>query len=152
MEDTKRVMVVEDNARARQALTAYMSLQDGIKVTAEASNGLEAISTLRENTPDIILMDARMPAMDGLEATRIIKKNWPQIKVIVLTLYPEYEPDALRAGADAFLLKGCLANEMMSTINCLLQPDEESDLCPDRDGEPASEAPSTFCVAPPSTG
>jgi len=124
MNDSTNIMVVEDNSRARRALTAYISLQVGIRVTAEASNGLEAINLIRGNAPDIVLMDMQMPVMDGLEATRIIKKNWPQIKIVILTMYPNYQSEALSAGADAFLVKGCSVDEIISTIHSLSQADE----------------------------
>jgi DNA-binding NarL/FixJ family response regulator len=115
------MMVVEDNLRARQALTAFLSLQMGIKVSAEASNGLEAINLIEGYIPDIVVMDVQMPIMDGLEATKIIKKNWPQIKIVVLTMYPNYQPEAISAGADAFLVKGCSVDEIISTIHSLSQ-------------------------------
>lgn len=121
MSDTTNIMVVEDNSRARQALVAYMSQQAGIKITAEASNGLEAIKLIKRDPPDIILMDLVMPVMDGLEATRTIKKNWPQIKIVAVTMYLNYESEALSAGADAFLVKGCSVDEMIATIRTLFQ-------------------------------
>ena len=134
MKKTMNIMVVEDNSRARRALTAYMSQQVGIQVTAEASNGLEAINILKGRAPDIVLMDVQMPVMDGLEATRIIKKNWPQIKIVILTMYPNYRPEVLSAGADAFLVKGGSVNEMMSTIQALFQVDEVGDFRPNEVG------------------
>jgi len=109
-------MVVENNSRARRALTAYISLQAGMRITAEASNGLEAISKIKSSSPDIVLMDMQMPVMDGLEATKIIKKRWPWIKVIALTMYQNYRSKALSAGADAFLVKGCSVSELISTV------------------------------------
>jgi YesN/AraC family two-component response regulator len=114
-------MVVEDNSRARRALAACISLQAGIQITAEASNGLEAISKVKSSPPDIILMDMQMPVMDGLEATKIIKKRWPWVKVIVLTMYQHYQSDAMLAGADAFLVKGCPVAELISTVINLTQ-------------------------------
>jgi DNA-binding NarL/FixJ family response regulator len=124
LNDITNMMLVEDNLRARQALTAFMSLQTGIKVSAEASNGLEAINLIQGHAPDIVVMDAQMPVMDGLEATKIIKKNWPQIKIVVLTMYPNYQPEAMSAGADAFLVKGCSADEIVSKIHSLSQAKE----------------------------
>jgi len=124
MNDSTNILVVEDNSRARQALTAYISLQAGIKVTAEASNGLEAINLIKGHAPDIVLMDMQMPVMDGLEATKIIKKNWPQIKIVILTMYPNYQSEALAAGADAFLVKGSSVDEIISTIHAFFQRDE----------------------------
>jgi YesN/AraC family two-component response regulator len=120
MSEPTKIMVVEDNSRARSALAAYISLQTGIRITAEASNGLEAISKIRSCPPDVVLMDMQMPVMDGLEATKIIKKRWPWVKVIVLTIYQNYQSKALSAGADAFLVKGCPVAELISTVFTLV--------------------------------
>jgi len=111
-----KIMVVEDSSRARRALTAYMSLQVGLQITAEASNGMEAISKINGFPPDIIIMDMQMPVMDGLEATKIIKTRWPWVKVIALTMYQSYQSKALSAGVDAFLVKGCPIEELVSTV------------------------------------
>ena len=117
-----KIMVVENNSHARSALAAFISLQEGIQITAKASNGLEAISKIKSCPPDIVLMDMRMPVMDGLEATKIIKKRWPRVKVIVLTMYHSYQSEALSAGADAFLVKGCPTAELISTVHDLTHP------------------------------
>ena len=111
-----RIMIVEDNLRARCALKALISQQAGIRVTAEASNGREALQSIQEQAPDVVLMDVRMPVMDGLETTKAIKVKWPRVKIIILTMYPENRSEALEAGADAFLLKGCSVKEVMSMI------------------------------------
>jgi CheY-like chemotaxis protein len=66
--------------------------------------------------PDLLLMDCRMPGMDGLEATRIIKRDRPQTVVVALSMYPELESDARAAGADAFLMKGCPGEEVVREI------------------------------------
>lgn len=114
-----KVMIVEDSPRARRALKALISQQSEIIVTAEASNGREAINKIKSQVPDIVLMDMQMPVMNGLEATKIIKIKWPQIKIIILTMYPDYQSDVLSAGADAFLIKGCCEEEMVSIIRSL---------------------------------
>jgi YesN/AraC family two-component response regulator len=113
-------MLVEDSSRARRALEAYISLQAGIRITSEASNGLEAIDKINDCPPDIIIMDMQMPVMDGLEATKIIKKRWPWIKVIALTMYQNYRSKAMSAGADAFLVKGCSLADLNSVIYDLI--------------------------------
>jgi YesN/AraC family two-component response regulator len=119
MNKPAKIMVVEDSSRARSALAAFMSLQVGVQITAEASNGLEAISKIKNCPPDIVLMDMQMPVMDGLEATKIIKKRWPWVKIIALTMYQNYQSEALSAGADAFLLKGCSVAKLISTVQDL---------------------------------
>lgn len=120
MDKPVKVMVVEDNSRARSALAACLSLQAGLRITAEAANGLEAIGKITGSSPDIVLMDVQMPVMDGMEATRIIKRNWPQIKIIILTMYSEHRTEAFYAGADAFLVKGSSADEVISAIHALI--------------------------------
>jgi DNA-binding NarL/FixJ family response regulator len=87
-----------------------------VDVVAEAPNGQEAVRLVEEYGPDVVVMDARMPVMDGLEATRLIKSKWPEVKVIVLTLYPAYQAQALAAGADSFLIKGCPAEQLLEAV------------------------------------
>lgn len=109
-------MIVEDNHRARLALKALVSQQAGMEVISEASNGQEAIQSIKEQIPDVVIMDMRMPVMNGLEATKVIKSKWSQVKIIILTMYPDYQADVIKAGADAFLLKGCPVEELMTQI------------------------------------
>ena len=122
---TKRILICDDEPRARQALKALLLTREVISndkssamiyVVGEARNGYEAVQLVKTIQPDVVVIDACMPGMDGLEATRFIKKNWPQVKVIVLTMYPDQQVGALAAGADAFLLKGCLAETLIETI------------------------------------
>lgn len=112
-----QIMIVEDNPIARHALKALISQQEGLKVTAEASNGREAIQVLNRQLPDVVLMDMQMPVMNGLDATKAIKDKWPQVKVIVLTMYPDHQQEAIQAGADAFLMKGCPVEEVTAAIH-----------------------------------
>lgn len=122
---TKRILICDDEPRARQALKALLLTREVISndkssamiyVVGEARNGYEAVQLVKTIQPDVVVIDACMPGMDGLEATRFIKKSWPQVKVIVLTMYPDQRLAALAAGADAFLLKGCLAETLFETI------------------------------------
>lgn len=128
MNTLTNIMVVEDNSRARYALMAYLSLQAGVRITAEASNGLEAISKIKSSLPDIVIIDMHMPVMDGLEATKIIKKRWPKVKVIALTMYKIYQSEALSAGADAFVVKGCSTAELVSTVYTLIRTNKAGNL------------------------
>jgi len=122
---TKRILICDDEPRARQALKALLLTREVISndkssamiyVVGEARNGYEAVQLVKTIQPDVVVIDACMPGMDGLEATRFIKKNWPQVKVIVLTMYPDQQVGTLAAGANAFLLKGCLAETLIETI------------------------------------
>ena len=104
--DQLRVLVVDDQEPTRQGLKALLGFAEDIEVVQEACNGWEAVHVVAEEQPDVVLMDVRMPLMNGLDATRQIKERWPQVKVIVMTLYPAHKAEALEAGADRVLLKG----------------------------------------------
>lgn len=120
----KKVLICDDEPRARQALKALLLTREvtcndessSIHVAGEARDGYEAVHLVKTILPEVVVIDACMPGMDGLKATRLIKENWPQVRVIVLTMYPEQRVSALDAGADAFLLKGCLAETLIETI------------------------------------
>jgi len=116
MGEKTRILIVDDNSRVRKALFAYLSTLGWLQVLSEASDGKEALELIESLSPDIVLMDVQMPTISGLEATRMIKKRWPGIKIIILTLYPDYQFEAQQAGADAFLVKGCSMEEISSTI------------------------------------
>jgi len=107
MEKLTRLVIADDSPRARHGQRAILAIQPGIEVVGEAGDGKEAISLVEKIQPDGVILDVRMPGMDGLEAARRIKDRWPEIKVIVLSMYATYREEALATGADAFLLKGC---------------------------------------------
>jgi DNA-binding NarL/FixJ family response regulator len=98
-----------------------------IEVVGEAANGREAVRLVEECRPDVVLMDARMPVMDGLQATRLIKDQWPTVRVVVLTVYAARRADALAAGADAFLVKGCPTEELLKAILKPVEPHPSTD-------------------------
>ena len=93
-----RVLVVDDQPRARKSIKTLLATWRDAGQVREAANGREAVRLIEESRPDVVLMDVRMPEMDGIEATRLIKARWPQVKVIVLSMYPDYAADALEAG------------------------------------------------------
>ena len=106
MDKTLRILIVDDQRRARQSLKALLATGFQLVNTCEAVNGIEAVRCVEECKLDIVLMDAQMPEMDGIKATRIIKDKSPHTPVIVLSMYGEYQAAALAAGADAFISKG----------------------------------------------
>jgi DNA-binding NarL/FixJ family response regulator len=103
---TLRILIVDDQPRARHGLKALLATRFQLAEMCEAANGIEAIRAVEECKPDIVLMDARMPEMDGVEATRMIKAKSAHTPVIVLSMYIDYQEAALAAGADAFFSKG----------------------------------------------
>ena len=114
-----RVAVVDDQALVRGGFAMVLGHQDDIEVVAEAGTGLEAIEAARTHRPDVILMDIRMPEMDGLEATsRIVEEaDWP-VRVLILTTFDpdEYVYKALRAGASGFVLKDIPPEELVAAV------------------------------------
>lgn len=116
MMDGCSVLIVEDRPQAREGLKALLTTAPSVQVVGEAADGREAILRITELQPDVVLMDASMPVMDGLEATRLVKTQWPQIRVVVLTVHTALRAAALAAGADAFLVKGCPAGELLAAI------------------------------------
>jgi DNA-binding NarL/FixJ family response regulator len=127
MSQTLRVLIVDDRPATRAGLNALLTAQTdlagmAIQVIAEACNGREAVQQVEALHPEIVLMDAHMPDVDGLQATRMIKARWPDIRVLILTLYPAHRAEALAAGADGFLLKGCPADELLQALARLAAP------------------------------
>ncbi|MFN2232593.1 MAG: response regulator transcription factor [Anaerolineales bacterium] len=116
MKELVRVLIADDQKPTRQGLMAFMSLISQIEIIGEAVNGQEAVLLAEKYHPDVVLMDIKMPIMDGLQATRLIKSRWPEIKIIALTIYPNYRSETVKAGIDAFLIKGCAAEVLRSTI------------------------------------
>jgi DNA-binding NarL/FixJ family response regulator len=116
MRNAMRVLIADDRSRSRRGLRALLATHPGIEVIGEAGDGREALRLVEERRPDAVLMDAKMPTMDGLTATRLIKERWPEVRVIVLTMYGSHKAEAVAAGADAFLVKGCLPDELLGAI------------------------------------
>jgi CheY-like chemotaxis protein len=98
-------LIVDDQPRARQSMKALLGAWYREAEVHEASNGAEALDLVAESQPDLVLMDVRMPVMDGLQALRLIKRGWPQVKVILLSMYPEHAAEARTSGADAYVSK-----------------------------------------------
>jgi DNA-binding NarL/FixJ family response regulator len=111
-----RVLIADDRPRSRSGLRAVLDLRSEIVVVGEAADGRETVRLVEELRPDVVLMDARMPVMDGLEATRFIKEQWPEVRIVVLTIHTGYRADALAAGADVFLVKGCSAKDLLDAV------------------------------------
>lgn len=127
---TIRLLLVDDHEVVRTGLKSYLESQPSLKVVAEASNGREAIERALEIRPDLILMDITMPEMDGLEATRQLKAQWPECLVLALTVHEDkfYFMEMLTAGASGYLTKQSAADELVQAIhtvaagNVYLQP------------------------------
>ena len=116
-----RILIVDDQPRARKSLRALLSTWHQVGEIREAGDGREAVRLAGELQPDVVLMDVRMPEIDGLEATVQIKARWPQVKVIVLSMYTEYRNEALAAGADAFVAKSDAPGGLLQTLAPIIE-------------------------------
>jgi DNA-binding NarL/FixJ family response regulator len=114
-----RVLIVDDHAILRDGIRSLLERQADIQVVAEASNGREALEKVREFKPDIVLMDVAMPEMNGLEATRMIRSEYPQVRVLILTQHDnrEYVAPLLQAGASGYVLKRSGGREVVDAIH-----------------------------------
>jgi DNA-binding NarL/FixJ family response regulator len=111
-----RVLIADDSARARDGLRALLVIWPEIDVIGEAPNGELAVRMAEELRPDVVLMDLQMPVLDGVQAIRVIKRRWPAMTVIALTMYTTEQDAALQAGADAFILKGSDPTRLLSLL------------------------------------
>lgn len=120
-----RVLVADDQAMVRSGLRLILEGEDDIVVVAEAANGEEAVRLARRESPDVILMDVRMPVMDGLEATSRITHDLPEARVIVLTTFDldDYVYGALRSGASGFLLKDAGGDQLVEAVRVVASGD-----------------------------
>jgi DNA-binding NarL/FixJ family response regulator len=113
-----RLLIVDDHALFRDGLASLIASQEDMEVVGEASQGLEALEKARELMPDIILMDVKMPQCDGLEATRLIKKEMPYVKIIMLTVHDDDENlfESIKSGAQGYLLKNITSQELLEAV------------------------------------
>jgi len=113
-----RVAIADDQALIRSAVSAMVEVHDGLDVVAEASDGAELLELARAHRIDVVLMDVRMPRLDGIEATALLRRDHPDTRVLVLTTYDldEYVFAAIRAGASGFLTKDTSSEELAEAI------------------------------------
>jgi DNA-binding NarL/FixJ family response regulator len=124
-----RVLVVDDQTVVRDGLVLLLGLLPGLEVVGSAGDGEEALRLVGENHPDVVLMDLRMPRVDGVEATRRIKAEHPSVQIVVLTTYSDDESvfAALQAGARGYLTKDAGADEIARAIDAVLGGDAQLD-------------------------
>ena len=117
-----KIMIADDQQLIRESLKIILDSDPSFEVVKVVGSGQEVLDSLKTESVDIILMDVRMPNMSGVDCTRIVKKEYPNIKVIILTTFDddEYIYDALKYGASGYLLKGCSLEELSSAIHSVL--------------------------------
>lgn len=114
-----KVLIADDQELIRQSLSIILGLKEEISVVGGVGDGTEVLEFIAKEKPDIILMDIRMPTMDGVECTKIVKEKYPEIKIIVLTTFDDdkYVFSALKYGASGYLLKGISVDELEKAIH-----------------------------------
>ena len=128
-EDKITVVIVDDHTIVRQGLRTYLELQPDVVVVGEAANGSEAMAVVKDNLPDIVLMDLVMPVMDGVDATRAITAMSPSTRVIVLTSFSEDEKvfASIKAGAQGYLMKDVLPSDLVAAIRTVNRGEAQLD-------------------------
>jgi len=123
-----RVLIADDQIRARRSLHALLTAMrwnhngrgersDGlIETVGEATDGEQTIDQVDALHPDVVIMELYMPKLDGMAVIRIIKSRWPEVRIVVLTMYATDRAAALASGADTFLLKGCPTGELLDAV------------------------------------
>lgn len=126
MSETKktiRILLCDDNDNFRQLLTQYVQTLPGVEIVGEAVDGVDVIEKTEALNPDLVLMDLSMPNQSGLDATKTIKERWPDISVIILTLYEDtvYKELADEFNADGFIAKSSIKTQLPNVIHERLQ-------------------------------
>ncbi|WP_322487259.1 response regulator transcription factor [Chloroflexus sp.] len=124
------ILLVDDQTLVRQGIQTLLDLEEDLTVVGAAANGQQALAMIEQLQPDVVLMDVRMPVMDGVAATREITKRWPHIGVIILTTFDddEYVIEGLKAGARGYMLKDADSSEIVEAVRvvargeALIQP------------------------------
>ena len=111
-----RVLIADDSAPIRDSLTGLLNPQKGFQVVGLARDGLEAVEQAQELLPDVVIMDAQMPNMDGVEATRRIKQTTLGVGILLFSVFADYMEAGIAAGTDGYLMKDCEPGELFAEL------------------------------------
>ena len=120
MDQSLRIVIADDDRHARAGLRALLTASLACDIVGEAANGEDAVAQVARYGPDAVVLDLRMPMLDGMQATRIIKERWPAITVVALTMYVGHRDAALAAGADAFVSKLDPPHVLISALEAVM--------------------------------
>ena len=140
--DTIRILLVDDHQVVREGLRRMLELEADMEVVGEANDAKEALTQSELFSPEVILMDIKMPGVDGIELTRQLKEKQPSCNIIMLTLYDEYLAEAIEAGAVGYLLKDVKREELVRAIRAVHQGRSPLNLSLSRDQLAELAAPS----------
>jgi DNA-binding NarL/FixJ family response regulator len=118
-----RILIVDDDTLIREGLKMILETEDGFEVVGTAANGQEAVKVCSVTLPDIVLMDIRMPVLDGVQATKLIKEQFKTVKVLLLTTFKdsEYIRSAIKYGAEGYILKSNSSESIIDSIKTIFQ-------------------------------
>lgn len=118
-----KVLIVDDDALIRESLSILLGLDDEIEIVGTACNGQEAFDSCQKLSPDIVLMDVRMPVMDGVLGTKLIKSSFKHIKVVILTTFQddEYIKEAIKNGAEGYILKNQSSDSIVDSLKAVVK-------------------------------
>jgi YesN/AraC family two-component response regulator len=122
-----RILIVDDSLSFRMGMRALLEIQPDMQEIGMAPNGHKAMELVEELQPDLVLLDAQMPDMTGIEVTQKIKNRWPKVKVILMTMYSDFRLKAIEAGADSFLTKGIPPEHVLSLIRGIVHIEKKSE-------------------------
>ena len=128
-----RVLLVDDHQVVREGLRRMLELEEDIAVAGEAASVQEALTAMEAHTPDVVLLDIRMPGVDGLEATRRLTQAYPSCQVLILTMHTQYLAEAIQAGAAGYLLKDVKREELCQAIRAVHEGRSPLDLALSRE-------------------
>ncbi len=111
-----RVLIADDSAAIRGSLTSLLNPQDGFQVVGHARDRMEAVEQAQELLPDVVIMDAQMPNMDGVEAIRRIKQTTLGVGILLFSVFADYTEEGIAAGADGYLMKDCELGELFAEL------------------------------------
>ncbi len=119
MKGKTKILLADDHELVRDGIIALLENEDNLEVVNEAANGKEALEIIEKNTPDLLIVDIRMPELNGIEVVKKVKKDFPDLKTLVLSMHDssEYVVQCVEAGADGYLLKGSSKEEFLKAIN-----------------------------------
>ena len=124
----KKVFIVDDDPEFRRFLKEFLSDQPGLKIVGEAADGKQALEKVKKIKPDLVLLDIRMPGMDGFSASRLIKKKLPQARIIIMTIFDdlEYQDSVKKSGSDGYVVKSNLVKDLMPAIRAALKNENKA--------------------------
>jgi len=120
-----RVLIADDSKAIRDGLSSLIDAQSDFVVVGTAGDGLEAVEKAKDLRPDLVIMDAQMPRMDGIEATRKIKRDFPDISILFLSTFTDYIEAGRAAGCDGYLTKDCDPKQLYAEVRLITAPKEQ---------------------------